>query len=123
YSPGGLVDVEYLIQGLQINHGRNEPALHLTNTQEAMAALAWLGILSQEHFTRLRAAHLFLQRLVDALRVVRGHAKDLTVPLESEEEFAFLARRMGYANNQSLLSADLADHIANVQMLNASLLG
>ena len=123
YSPGGLVDVEYLIQGLQINHGRNEPALHLTNTQEAMAALAWLGILSQEHFTRLRAAHLFLQRLVDALRVVRGHAKDLTVPLESEEEFAFLARRIGYANNQSLLSADLADHIANVQMLNASLLG
>lgn len=123
YSPGGLVDVEYLIQGLQINHGRDEPALHLTNTQEAMAALAWLGILSQEHFTRLRAAHLFLQRLVDALRVVRGHAKDLTVPLEVDEEFAFLARRMGYANNQSLLSADLADHIANVQLLNTSLLG
>ncbi|MEZ4771220.1 MAG: hypothetical protein R2844_22720 [Caldilineales bacterium] len=123
YSPGGLVDVEYLIQGLQINHGQGEPALHLTNTQEAMAALAWLGILSQEHFTHLRAAHLFLQRLVDALRVVRGHAKDLTVPLETDEEFAFLARRMGYANNQSLLSADLADHIANVQMLNTSLLG
>ena len=123
YSPGGLVDVEYLVQGLQINHGRDEPALHLTNTQEAMAALAWLGILSQEHFTHLRAAHLFLQRLIDALRVVRGHSKDLTVPRETDEEFAFLTRRMGYANNQSLFSADLADHIANVQMLNASLLG
>lgn len=123
YSPGGLVDVEYLVQGLQINHGGRERALRLTNTQEALAALAWLGILSQEHFTRLRAAHLFLQRLIDALRVVRGHSKDLTTPRQGDEEFAFLARRMGYANDQALLNADLAEHIAAVQTLNVQLLG
>ena len=32
YSQGGLVDLEYIVQGLQITHGAADPALRVTNT-------------------------------------------------------------------------------------------
>jgi glutamate-ammonia-ligase adenylyltransferase len=38
YSPGGLVDLEYLVQGLQITYGATNPSLRLTNTRMAMVA-------------------------------------------------------------------------------------
>ncbi len=122
FSPGGLVDLEYLVQGLQITHGHQDPTLRRTNTREAMEALAEAGILSAEEFRRLRAAHIFLRRLINALRMVRGNAKDLTVPPTDSEEFAFLARRLGYGGDVERLHADLVRHTAYVRDLNAFLL-
>lgn len=123
YSPGGLVDIEYLIQGLQITHGNHDLSLRLTNTREAMAALAAAGILSSDDYTRLRKAHTFLSWLMDALRVVRGNAKDLTVPPAGSEEFAFLARRLRYGSDLAQLSDDLARYTSCVQELSTQLLG
>jgi len=123
FSPGGLVDVEYLIQGLQINYGRDLPAVRQTNTRLAMAALAEAGILSPEDYTRLRKAHTFLRWLIDSLRVVRGNAKDVTMPLENTEEFAFLARRMNYGESPALLHSERIRYTENVLELNVRLLG
>lgn len=122
YSPGGLVDVEYLVQGLQITHGQQYPVLRSTNTREAMAALASVGILSPEDYTRLRKAHTFLRWIIDSLRVVRGNARDITVPLEGSEEFAFLTRRMQYGSNKKQLSEELIRYTADVQEINRRLL-
>ncbi len=123
FSPGGLVDIEYLVQGLQITHGAHDPSLRLTSTREAMEALAKAGILSQEEFKRLREAHIFLRRLINALRMVRGNAKDLTVPPPDSEEFAFLARRLGYGHDTARLRDDLVRHTSYVRTLSAHLLG
>jgi glutamate-ammonia-ligase adenylyltransferase len=122
FSPGGLVDLEYLVQGLQINHGYHDSELRLTNIREAMAALAVAGILSSDSYTRLRKAHTFLRWLIDGLRMVRGNAKDLTVPPAESEEFAFLARRLRYGNDVAQLRQDLAHHSSSVQELCAQLL-
>lgn len=123
YSPGGLVDLEYLVQGLQISYGHRDPSLRVTNIREAMAALARAGILSPDDYTRLRKAHTFLRWLIDGLRMVRGNARDLTVPPPESEEFAFLARRLRYGNDVARLREDLARHTAYVQELMARLLG
>jgi glutamate-ammonia-ligase adenylyltransferase len=123
YSPGGLVDVEYLVQGLQITHGYHNFELRLTNTREVMAALTAEGILSDDDHVQLRKAHTFLRWLMDALRMVRGNAKDLTVPPDDSEEFAFLARRLRYGSDLARLRDDLARHTASVQELDARLLG
>ncbi|MCX6027953.1 MAG: glutamine synthetase adenylyltransferase [Chloroflexi bacterium] len=123
FSQGGLVDVEYVVQGLQIAHGHSDPSLRLTNTREAMMALAQAGLISAENYARLREAHTFLLRLIDALRVVRGNAKDLTVPQEDSEDFAFLARRLGYGDDPLRLRADLMEHVGWVQRLSTRLLG
>ncbi|MHB1293645.1 MAG: [protein-PII] uridylyltransferase family protein [Anaerolineae bacterium] len=114
FSPGALVDLEYLVQALQISHGAENPALRSTSTREAMTALAEAGILSQEDHDRLEAAYSFLRRLIDALRVVRGNARDLTVPEASSEELAMLARRMGVQDAYTLRT-DLNTQMVAVQ--------
>lgn len=116
-SPGGLVDVEYLVQGLQMTHGFRHPELRTSNTCEAMAALERAGILSADEHRRLLAAYVFLRRLIDALRMVRGHARDLTVPPADSEEFEFLARRLGYGFDTARLQADLVRSTEDVQEL------
>jgi [glutamine synthetase] adenylyltransferase / [glutamine synthetase]-adenylyl-L-tyrosine phosphorylase len=123
FSPGGLVDIEYLIQGLQINHGAQNPALRLTNLRDAMSALHDVGILSDDDYTRLRKAHTFLRWLIDSLRVVRGNAKDVTIPPFGTEEFVFLARRLRYELDVEHLRDDLTRYVADVQEINNRLLG
>jgi glutamate-ammonia-ligase adenylyltransferase len=123
YSPGGLVDVEYLVQGLQINHGHRHRALRRTNIRAAMAAMADVGVLTAEAYAHLRRAHTFLRWLIDGLRMVRGNAKDLTVPAFQSEAFAYLARRLRYGDDTAQLREDLHHHAAHVQALNQKLLG
>jgi glutamate-ammonia-ligase adenylyltransferase len=122
YSPGGLVDVEYLVQGLQITHGHQDPSLRSTNIRAAMKALADVGILAPEDYPRLRRAHTFLRWLIDGLRMVQGNAKDLTVPPSNSEAFAFLARRLRYGHDVEQLEKELNTHTAAVQTLNHRLL-
>lgn len=123
YSPGGLVDVEYLIQGLQITHGAGNPSLRETNIRKAMEALRAAGILPDEDHPRLRRAHTFLRWLIDSMRVVRGNAKDITVPPYGSEEFAYLARRLRYGTDQERLRDDLQRYPADVRDINSRLLG
>jgi glutamate-ammonia-ligase adenylyltransferase len=122
YSPGGLVDIEYLIQGLQISHGAADPTLRLTNIRQAMQALNAAGLLGDEDYTRLHKAHTFLRWLIDSMRVVRGNSKDVTVPPFGTEEFAFLARRLRYGNEVGRLREDLLQYQTSVIEINRRLL-
>ena len=106
-GPDGLVDSEYIVQGLQMTHGHRDASLRTTNTLEAMHTLQKEGILSQEDCSQLTEAYIFQRRLIDALRMVRGHAKDLSVPAPESEEFLFLSRRLGYGNDVKHLEEDL----------------
>jgi glutamate-ammonia-ligase adenylyltransferase len=123
YSPGGLLDLEYLVQGLQITHGHANPALRATNTRQALAALAEQGLISPQEHTRLRKSLTFLRWLINTLRVVRGNAKDLTVPPIGSEESKYLARRLRYGNDLERLRSELARYTTDVQELNRRLLG
>ena len=119
-SPGALVDVEYLVQTLQIEHGRDDPELRTPGTLAALAALHTLGHVSDADHDVLREAYGFFRRLINALRVVRGNAKDLTVPPPGTDEFAFLARRLDYEtgpgrSGAARLSADLERHADRVR--------
>lgn len=122
YSPGGLVDIEYLIQGLQITHGAANPALRLTNIRQAMQALYSAALLNEADYTQLHKAHTFLRWLIDSMRVVRGNSKDVTVPPFGSEEFAFLARRLRYGNEVSRLREDLLHYQTSVVEINRRLL-
>ena len=52
----------------------------------------------------LRSSYRFFRLLIDALRVVRDHSKDLTVPGFGTDEFLLLSRRMRAAGPESLRS-------------------
>jgi glutamate-ammonia-ligase adenylyltransferase len=120
-SPGGLVDCEYLVQGLQITYGHRDPSLRTTNTLEAMDRLKAAGILTVDQHSQLSEAYVFQRRLIDALRMVRGHAKDLTVPAADSEEFEYFARRLGYNRNTHHLQVDLEENFTRVRELNQCL--
>lgn len=122
FSPGALVDIEYLVQGLQINYGARDASLRQTNIREAMAALHKSGYLTDDEYERLRKAHTFTRWLIDSLRVVRGNAKDITIPPFDSEEFAYLARRLRYGSDVEQLVQDLSRYAQDVQELNLRLL-
>ena len=124
YSPGGLVDVEYLVQGLQISYCRRYPdLLRHTSTRDALRTLGEVGLLSEDDRTELERALGFLRRLIEALRMVHGNAKDLTVPPADSPDFAFLARRLGSGDNPEALRRDLTRHMETARKLSAKLLG
>jgi [glutamine synthetase] adenylyltransferase / [glutamine synthetase]-adenylyl-L-tyrosine phosphorylase len=121
-SPGALVDCEYLVQALQITHGADHPAVRVPNTRDALKALESAGVLSRNDRITLRDAYRFFRRVIDALRMVRGDARDLTVPPTESEEFQFLARRLGYENGIRQLQQDLETHTARVRELSSRLI-
>jgi len=113
YSAGGIIDIEYAVQYLQLLHGKGHPGLRVSNTLEALDQLRNSDIIGAAEYETLRAAYLFLRNLIDALRIVRGDASDLVLPDETSEEFKSLARRLGYreqdrAKDAALLAADIA---------------
>ncbi len=105
YSPGGLVDVEYYVQTRQIAAGRAEVSVRVPNTLDAIERLSQTGNLSQTQAGELGEAYSFLRRLIDALRAVRGHAKDLTIPPTDSREFAYLSQRLEYESPFALQAA------------------
>jgi len=113
-SPGGLVDCEYLVQGLQITYGHRDPVLRATNTRLAMKALQNAGILASGQRVRLRDAYRFWRRVIDGLRMVRGDARDLAVPPRGSDEFEFLARRLGYGEDIAKFERDLERNTRHV---------
>jgi [glutamine synthetase] adenylyltransferase / [glutamine synthetase]-adenylyl-L-tyrosine phosphorylase len=105
YSAGGLVDVEYFVQARQIAAGPADPAVRTTNTLEALQRLAEGGHIPAELAARLADCYRFLRRLIGALRVVHGRARDLLIPPADSPEFAHLARRMGCVEPAELRTA------------------
>jgi glutamate-ammonia-ligase adenylyltransferase len=96
HSPGALVEVEYAVQYLQIEHGRALPQLRTPSTLEGLDRLREAGLVDPDECSRLRAAYVFWRAVADALRMVRGNARDLLLPEAGSEETRFLARRLGY---------------------------
>ncbi len=62
-APGGIRDVEFTVQLLQLVHGRHDPRLRLRGTLEALSTLEEGRYLSTEEADELRNAYLVLRRL------------------------------------------------------------
>ncbi len=98
YSPGGLVDLEYGIQSLQVMYGKSRAEIRTPRVHEALAALKNYEVINDEDYLHLIDAYDFLRRLINGLRMLRGNALDLFLPEENTGEFNHLARRMGYTS-------------------------
>lgn len=120
YSPGGLVDVEYWIQILQVIYGHKIERLKTPLIHDAIKELANAGVISNEEGLRLSKAYNFLRELINAMRILRGSAKDLFLPPFDSDESHHLSRRMGYKRKGALspseqLRMDFETHTASVR--------
>ena len=68
-GPGGIRDVEYLAQSLQLLYGGRVPQLRNRSTQQAIRSLADAGLLPAERATQLDDAYLFLRRVENRLQM------------------------------------------------------
>ena len=118
---GGLVDIEYFVQALQIRFGGDKPQLRTPNTREALRRLTAAGLLTEVERLRLRDAYRFLRNVIDALRMVRGDARDLTVPPTGTIAHRDLRRRMRLLNDPDDIDEQLQKQMAIVRGLVATL--
>jgi glutamate-ammonia-ligase adenylyltransferase len=121
---GGIRDVEFAVQLLQLVHGGVDPELRSPNTLTALAELADAGYVGRADADRLAAAYRFLRTVEHRLQMVdeqQVHA----VP-NSAADREHLARVLGYRGTAAAAAveqfdADLRGHQAAVRAIHERL--
>jgi glutamate-ammonia-ligase adenylyltransferase len=93
-GPGGLSDVEWTVQLVQLRHGYDVPELRTTRTLAALAAGANAGLVTDSDAADLRASWELASRIRNAIMLVRGRPGD-TLP-SRHDELTAVARLLGY---------------------------
>ncbi len=96
---GGLSDIEWTVQLLQLRHAHEHAELRTPSTLDALAAAASLGLVTARQAHDLRAAWEHISRLRNAMMLVRGRASD-SLPADFRE-LAAIADLLGYGPRQS----------------------
>ncbi len=91
---GGLSDIEWTIQLLQLQNAGTHSSLRTTSTMTALRAAERLGLLSAEQATDLTDAWMHVSRVRNAIMLVRGRPSD-ALPVDYRE-LAALAALLGY---------------------------
>jgi len=94
-GPGGLSDVEWTVQLLQLRHARAIPGLRTTRTMEALSAAVEAGLVSGAGAEALRSAWELAARIRNAVTLVTGRPGDM-LPAKHIELTA-VARLLGFA--------------------------
>jgi glutamate-ammonia-ligase adenylyltransferase len=98
---GGVIDVEFAAQYLQLVHGHAHPALRTTGTAPALEAAAAAGVAPAGDVELLAQGYRFLRKIEHRLRVV--HDQPIHRLPEARTELDKLARRSGFPDGGVLL--------------------
>jgi glutamate-ammonia-ligase adenylyltransferase len=93
-GPGGLSDVEWVVQLLQLRHAHAVPELRTTRTLAGLDAAVRAGLVAHEDADVLARAWRLASRIRDAVVLVRGRAADV-LPARASE-LAAVASVLGY---------------------------
>jgi len=99
-GPGGLRDVEFSVQLLQLVHGRADPRLRTANTLEGLEALSTHGYVGRDDAADLDRAYRFLRTLehrIQLHRLRRSHV----VP-SAEADLRRIGRSLGYVKDPAV---------------------
>ncbi|WP_102142633.1 bifunctional [glutamine synthetase] adenylyltransferase/[glutamine synthetase]-adenylyl-L-tyrosine phosphorylase [Mycobacterium hubeiense] len=89
---GGLRDVEFAVQLLQLVHGRNDESLHVASTVDALAALGAGGYIGRDDAANMTASYEFLRLLEHRLQLQRLKRTHLLPADDDDEAMRWLAR-------------------------------
>ena len=96
---GGLRDIEFAVQLLQLVHGRHDPGIRSPNTLEALDQLGQAGYVDTTQVRTLDAAYRFLRTVEHRLQLV-DEAQVHALPSDADERTR-LARVLGYRDEGS----------------------
>lgn len=103
-GPGGLSDVEWIVQLVQLRHGAELRGLRSTSTLFALEAAAAFDLLSADDADVLSQAWTLSSRIRNAVMLLRGRAGD-NLPTDPRELSA-VAQILGYAKGESSLMVE-----------------
>jgi glutamate-ammonia-ligase adenylyltransferase len=89
---GGIRDIEFLVQGLQLHHCGDHPSAMGGNTLEAIEGLSRAGVIDEPHARQLRDDYVLLRRVEHYLQLLEDRQTH-TLPT-GEDELDTLARRV-----------------------------
>jgi len=89
---GGLRDVEFAVQLLQLVHGRTDPSLHVSSTVDALSALGSGGYVGRDDAANLTASYEFLRLLEHRLQLQRLQRTHMLPAADDDEALRWLAR-------------------------------
>ncbi|HEX7323118.1 MAG TPA: bifunctional [glutamine synthetase] adenylyltransferase/[glutamine synthetase]-adenylyl-L-tyrosine phosphorylase [Mycobacterium sp.] len=123
---GGLRDVEFAVQLLQLVHGRSDESLHVSSTIGALAALSEGGYIGRDDAANLAASYEFLRLLEHRLQLQRLKRTHMLPPPDDEEALRWLARAAhvrpdGKRDAPGVLRAELKRQNLRVSRLHAKL--
>ncbi|MFE6787378.1 bifunctional [glutamine synthetase] adenylyltransferase/[glutamine synthetase]-adenylyl-L-tyrosine phosphorylase [Streptomyces sp. NPDC057680] len=119
-GPGGLRDVEFAVQLLQLVHGRSDAGLHSGTTLDALAALAAGGYVGRADAAQLDEAYRFLRAMEHRIQLYRLRRTHL-VP-EDDEDLRRLGRSLGLRTDPvAELNKEWKRHAAVVRRLHEKL--
>jgi glutamate-ammonia-ligase adenylyltransferase len=104
---GGIRDIEFLVQGLQLIHLHRFNDLFTGNTVEALGQLRRLDLLSRESARILSKDYLFLRRVEHYLQILEDRQTHL-LPKKSGELKALAKRLFGPTADEAQLKEKLA---------------
>ena len=97
-----------------MKHGFKYKKLQTPSVHDALEQLGKSGIISTTKASQIIDAYQFFRRLINGLRMLRGSAKDLTMPEFKSHECSVLAKRIGYTftsiKENKQLSIDYETH-------------
>jgi len=114
---GGIREIEFLIQALQLVYAGKNPALRMKNSLEAMTALRDARLIQAEDYSSISEAYRFLRTVEHRIQMVQERQTH-SIP-RKEEEFRSLARRCGYLGKDGAESfrKDLESQRRNVSTI------
>lgn len=92
---GGVREIEFIAQALQLAHGGRDDWLRVPHTLVSLGRLADRGFITQAERSELSDAYYFLRGVEHRLQMEHG-LQTHTVP-ESDDAQTLLARRMGFS--------------------------
>jgi glutamate-ammonia-ligase adenylyltransferase len=96
---GGIREIEFIAQALQLAHGGRDEWLRVPHTLVSLGRLADRGFITQPERSELSDAYSFLRTLEHRLQMEHG-LQTHTVP-EGEDAQSLVARRMGFAGDEA----------------------
>ncbi|RDH75847.1 bifunctional [glutamine synthetase] adenylyltransferase/[glutamine synthetase]-adenylyl-L-tyrosine phosphorylase [Mycolicibacterium moriokaense] len=123
---GGLRDVEFAVQLLQLVHGRNDDSLHVASTIDALSALSAGGYIGRDDAANLTASYEFLRLLEHRLQLQRLKRTHMLPDEGDEEAMRWLARAAhmrpdGQHDSLGVLRDELKRQSRRVSRLHAKL--
>lgn len=106
---GGIRDIEFLVQGLQLVHLAAHPELFCGNTLEALERLRDVAVIPRDVADELAGHYAFLRRIEHFLQLLEDRQTH-TVPRDPQARQA-LARRVTGDNREAAQFSDELEHV------------